>query len=323
MKCVAVHGFGGPEVLKIEEREKPLIGDDEVLIRVEKTSINFADIKNRTGIKGKGTFPFIPGLDCAGTVVQTGKNVGDLKCGQRVIAFPNNGSYAEFVVANEKLTFAIPDQIDFTSAAACPTVAILSYKLLHDIARINKNESVLVHAAAGGVGTTAIQIAKLLGAGTVIGTVSNEKKADIVREAGADHVLLYENFFEQVNELTNGTGADIILDSLSGHISEESMKCLAIYGRLVHFGNSSGESGCFKTKDLHSSCRSVLGFSLGTTRKRRPELLKDAAEQILNFMVSGGLKMKVSRSFSLENVSEGHRLLESRKSTGKILLDLR
>lgn len=323
MKCIIIDQFGGPEVLKLKEIDTPIISSTDVLIKVEKASINFADIKQRTGKKGSTTSSIIPGLDAAGTIVQIGKHVKGLYVGQRVIAFPTNGSYAEFVVAEEVLTFALPDNINFTSAAACPTVSFLSYALLCNVSRLHNGESVLVHAAAGGVGTTVIQLAKLLGAGKVIGAVSNEDKYHTVREAGADHVILYENFFEKVNELTDGSGVDIILDSLSGEITEQSMKCLAIYGRLVHFGNSSGKVGTFKTKELHSSCRSVLGFSLGTTRRERPDLLKEIAQQILEYISEGKLTIRVSQEFVLEEAGEAHKMLESRKSTGKILLKIR
>ena len=169
--------------------------------------------------------------------------------GQRVIAFPQNGSYAEYVVANENLTFALPDEVDFQTAAACPIVSFTSYNLLANVARLQQGESVLIHAAAGGIGTTAIQLAKLLGAGTVIGTVGSEEKK-IALDAGADYVIGHqdEDFVEKVNELTNGEGVDVILDSISGTVSERSLKCLAYYGRLIHFGNASGEIGNFKRK---------------------------------------------------------------------------
>ena len=149
--------------------------------------------------------------------------------GQRVIAFPQNGSYAEYVVANENLTFVFPHEVDFQAAAACPIVSFTSYNLLANVARIQKGESVLIHAAAGGIGTTAIQLAKLLGARTVIGTIGSETKRKIDLDAGADYVICHqtEDFVEKVNELTNGEGVNIILDSISGTVSERSLNCLA------------------------------------------------------------------------------------------------
>ncbi|MDM5154652.1 zinc-binding dehydrogenase [Bacillus sp. DX1.1] len=323
MKAIVVTAFGGPEMMKYTEVDMPTINAKQVLIRVIATSVNFADIKSRYGKKGNGKLPFIPGIDAAGVVEQIGSEVKNLKVGQRVIAFPLNGSYAEYVVANENLTFVLPDEVDFTTAAACPIVSFTSYNLLANIARLQQGETVLIHAAAGGIGTTAIQLSKILGDGQIIGTVGSKTKKKIALEAGADHVICYkdEDFVQKVNDLTNGAGADIILDSISGTVSEKSLACLAFYGRLVHFGNTSGDIGTFRTKDLHASCRSILGFSFGTTRKKRPHLLRHTAEQVFRYLSDGSLQMKVGKRFSLQDAGKAHEWVENRESTGKIILD--
>ncbi|USG66171.1 NADPH:quinone oxidoreductase family protein [Brevibacillus ruminantium] len=325
MKAILVTAFGGTEGMIYTDVEMPEIHPKQVLIRVEKTSVNFADIKSRYGKKGGGALPFIPGLDATGVIVEVGAQVKSLQAGQRVIAFPHNGSYAEYIAADENLTFVLPDEIDFDTAAACPIVSFTSYKLLADIAALEKGETVLIHAAAGGIGTTAIQLAKLLGAGKVIGTVGRQSKAKIALEAGADHVICTdtEDFAQKVQELTGGTGADVILDSISGWVSEKSMECLASYGRLVHFGNASGEVGNIRTIDLHASCRSVRGFSLGTTRSKRPELLQDTAEKVLPYLADGRLAIKIGRRFPLAEAAQAHDWVESRQSTGKVLLEVR
>ncbi|MCC2376856.1 quinone oxidoreductase [Bacillus wiedmannii] len=322
MKAIVVTSFGGPEVMKYIDVDVPVISDNQVLIRVVATSVNFADIKSRYGKKGNKALPFIPGIDAAGIVERVGSHVKNIHPGQRVIAFPQNGSYAEYVVANENLTFVFPHEVDFQTAAACPIVSFTSYNLLANVARLQKDETVLIHAAAGGIGTTAIQLAKLLGAGTVIGTVGNEAKSKIALDAGADYVICHQDvdFVEKVNELTNGEGVDVILDSISGTVSEKSLKCLAYYGRLVHFGNASGEIGYFQTKDLHASCRSILGFSFGTTRKKRPELLQETANEVFRYLRDGRLKMKAAKSFPLQDAGKAHEWVESRKSTGKVIL---
>ncbi|WHY31193.1 quinone oxidoreductase family protein [Bacillus wiedmannii] len=322
MKAIVVTSFGGPEVMKYIDVDVPVISDNQVLIRVVATSVNFADIKSRYGKKGNKALPFIPGIDAAGIVERVGSHVKNIHPGQRVIAFPQNGSYAEYVVANENLTFVLPHEVDFQTAAACPIVSFTSYNLLANVARLQEDETVLIHAAAGGIGTTAIQLAKLLGAGNVIGTVGNEAKSKIALDAGADYVICHQDvdFVEKVNELTNGEGVDVILDSISGTVSEKSLKCLAYYGRLVHFGNASGEIGYFQTKDLHASCRSILGFSFGTTRKKRPELLQETANEVFRYLRDGRLKMKAAKSFPLQDAGKAHEWVESRKSTGKVIL---
>ncbi|WP_423410193.1 zinc-binding alcohol dehydrogenase family protein [Heyndrickxia sp. MSNUG] len=323
MKAILVTEFGGPEFLKYEDVAIPEIKEDEVLIKVVKTSVNFADIKSRYGKKG-AKFPFIPGLDAAGYIERTGENVRVFKVGQRVMAFPKDGSYAEYVVASEKLVFPIPDELDFQTAAAAPIVSFLSHRLLKDVARIQEGETVLVHAAAGGVGTTAIQLAKIMCAGKVIGTVGSIDKMKTAIESGADHVICYqdEDFAGRVNELTDGYGVDIILDSVSGSVTENSLKCLAPYGRLVHFGNSSGYNGNVKTTDVHASCRSLLGFSLGTTRKLRPHLLKETAEQVIPYLVNKELMIKIGHEFDLSETAEAHQLIENRLNKGKIILNV-
>lgn len=279
MKAIVVTSFGDPEVMKYTDVDMPTISEDQVLIRVFATSVNFADIKSRYGKKGNKALPFIPGIDATG-------------------------------------------EVDFQTAAACPIVSFTSYNLLANVARLQQGESVLIHAAAGGIGTTAIQLAKLLGAKKVIGTVGSVAKKEIALDAGADYVICHqaEDFVEKVNELTNGEGVNIILDSISGTFSERSLNCLAYYGRLVHFGNASGEIGNFQTKDLHASCRSILGFSFGTTRKKRPELLQETANEVFRYLHDGRLQIKATKSFPLQDAGKAHEWVESRKSTGKVIL---
>ncbi|MDO7905691.1 zinc-binding dehydrogenase [Paenibacillus sp. JX-17] len=322
MKAIIVEQFGSIENMKYVDVEIPSIRPKQVLIRVMVTSVNFADVKTRYGNKGQGKLPFIPGLEASGIIEQVGDEVTSLSVGQRVLAFPQNGSYAEYMAADENLTFAIPDSISFEVAGSCGIVTFLSYKLLADVAKIQVGEQVLIHSASGGVGTTAIQVAKALGAKTVIGTVGNNSKISVALDAGADAVICYtnENFSQKVNELTHGKGVNIILDSIGGKISEQSMNCLSKYGRLVVFGNSSGAYGQFQTSELHSSCRSVLGFSLGTTRKEQPEVLRDTSLQVFRMLENGQVTIKISQKFSLKDAPLAHQFIESRNSTGKVLL---
>lgn len=323
MKAIVVNEFGGPDVLRQVEMERPTISARQVLIRVVATSVNFADIMTRQGeYHSTGKPPLIPGLDAAGIIEEVGTDVRSLRAGQRVVAFPKSGSYAEYIVADEDLTFVIPDNVGFEVAAASPLVAFTSYKLLADVARLQKGETVLIHAASGGIGTTAIQIARILGASLIIGTVGNGRKAGAVLAAGADEVIAHDeaDFVERVNALTEGRGVDIILDSIAGETGERSLECLAKFGRLVNFGRASGEAARFRTTDLHSSCRSVLGFSFGTTRNSRPELVQETAEKVMGYLQDGLLDMKIGKRFALKDAAEAHRLVESRLGTGKVLL---
>lgn len=319
MKAVIQNEFGDSNVLKYTDVVKPVLGEGEVLIRTAFTSVNFADIKNRTGKKDKGNFPMVLGLDVAGTIEEVGENSSFSK-GDRVIAFPKNGSYAEYVVATEALVYKIPDALSFEIAATFPTVAILSYILIHEIGQVREKDTVVIHSAAGGVGSMLVQLAKLANVKRIIGVVGNLDKESYVKELGADVVTTYNTFVETVLNLTDGEGANVIFDSVAGDVTSKSMECLALYGTLVQFGNSSGKAGHFKTSDVHASCRNVKGFSLGTTRKHHPERLKPVAEKVCKLFEEDLLKLPIAHIFDLSDAAKAHDLMESRQYQGKILL---
>lgn len=323
MKAIVVEKFGGPEVLKVKNIEIPSIQENEVLIKTKAISVNFADIKTRKGdFHAAGQPPIIPGLDAAGIVEKVGEGVEDIKEGDRVIVFPKNGSYAEYIVSDSELVFKIPDSMDFNTAAASPLVAFTSYQLIKNIGRLEKGETILIHAAAGGIGTTAIQIAKHLGAGTIIGTVGSDEKISIAKDAGADIVINYnkEDFRAVIEQKLGEQPVDVILDSVAGDVFQKSLECLAPYGRLVNFNSSSGKAGTLDTKQLHSSCRAVLGFSMGTTIKKRPHMLKDIAKEVIPLLADKKINMLINKIYRFEEAPDAHRLLESRKSIGKNLL---
>lgn len=319
MKAVIQNEFGDAGVLTYTDRERPEIGEKEVLIKASYTSVNYADIKARLGNKGKGDFPLTLGLDVAGVIEEASPHSSFSK-GDRVIAFPKNGSYAELVVANESLTFKIPDPLSFETAATMPTVSILADILLHKIGQVQQTDTIVIHSAAGGVGSMLVQLAKLAGVQYIIGTVGNLAKEEYVRDLGADLVCTYETFTEETLKQTNYKGANLIFDSVAGDVTSKSLDCLALYGTLVQFGNSSGKAGSFKTSDVHSSCRNVKGFSLGTTRKHHPERLAPVAEKVLDLFASGKVSIPVAQVFDLKDAAEAHRLIESRDYAVKVLI---
>lgn len=320
MKAIRQYEFGKADVLRMEEIPLPVIAQNEVLIRGAYTSINYADIKSRIGSKAKGTFPFTLGLDIAG-VIEDGGNTR-FKKGDRVIAFPKAGSYAEYVAAQEELVFLLPEGISLEQAAAMPTVSILAYMLLHDIAQVTPNDTIVIHSAAGGVGSMLTQFAKLFGVRKIIATIGDSKKTDYVRRLGADIVCHYDIFVESVLEETEGKGAAVIFDSVAGDITQKSLACLANYGTLVQFGNSSGKNGQISTSDVHSSCRNIKGFSLGTTRKEDPKQLAPAAMKVFDYLLAGKVHIPIAEVFELKDVQYAHQLMESRMHQGKILLKL-
>ncbi|MCA1063792.1 zinc-binding dehydrogenase [Rossellomorea sp. AcN35-11] len=321
MKAVIQKEFGDANVLTYTETDMPKAREGEVLIKAAYTSVNYADIKQRTGMKGKGSFPFILGLDVAGTIAEASPSSGFTK-GTRVIAFPKGGSYAEYVVANEQLVFRIPDSLSLEQAAALPTVSILSYILLHEIGQVKESDTIVIHSGAGGVGSMLVQLAKLAGVQTIIATVGNPDKAAYVKQLGAHAVFTYDTFSEEVLKGTNEKGAHIIFDSVAGEVTGRSLDCLALYGTLVQFGNSSGKAGHFKTSDVHSSCRNVKGFSLGTTRKHHPERLAPVADKVLELFAAHKVSLPIAHIFHISEASEAHRLIESRKYEGKVLMKM-
>lgn len=326
MKAIVVNEFGPPEVLALQEIGKPLIASNQVLIRVHAISVNFADIKARQGqYHGvEAGSAFIPGLDCAGEIIEIGEAVTHFQVGQRVMAFPKEGSYAEYVAADEALTFKVPDELEMETAAAALTIGITAYNVIKKMAHLMQGETILIHAAAGGIGSTAIQLAKIFGAAQIIGTVGSDEKIAAAKSFGADHVINYstENFTERVNNITDGNGADVILDTIAGRNFEKSLECLAPFGRIVSFGhaNEGSIAGIVKTTDLHSSCRSVLGYSTGTYRKERPEFLQEGAAAIVELLLQGELNIPISKRYPLAEASKAHAHIESRKSIGKVML---
>ena len=319
MKAVIQNEFGDASVLTYTDVALPKIGENEVLIKVAYTSVNYADIKQRTGNKEKRNFPLTLGLDVAGTIEEVSSESKFSK-GERVIAFPKAGAYAEYVVANEQLVFKIPDCLSFEQAAAMPTVSILSYILLHEIGQVKKTDTIVIHSAAGGVGSMLVQLAKLAGVPKIIGTVGNLAKEDYVKSLGAHLVYTYDTVAEGVLKETNDVGANVIFDSGAGEVTSKSLECLALYGTLVQFGNSSGKAGVFKTSDVHSSCRNIKGFSLGTTRKHDPKRLAPVAEKVLELFASKELTLPIARIFDISEVVLAHLLVESRNYEGKILI---
>lgn len=324
MKAVGLMEFGEPNVLQSLSMERPICKEHQVLIRVEGISVNYADLQTRRGSYHAGgtVFPVIPGLDAVGIVEEVGSGVTGISIGQRVIAFPHTGSYAEYVVADENLAFPVPKGISIEQVIACPLVCVTSRMILDKVAQFRPGESLLVHAASGGIGTTVIQMAKNMGAKAVLGTVGSHHKIQAALNAGADQVISLDDggFAEKVLAATDGTGVDVILDSLGGAYTTEGMTCLAPYGRMIVFGNASRSYSELNTGALHASCRSVLGFSVGSTRRMRPEWFAEVIPAVLADLESGRINIPIAAAFPLEEAAKAHELLEQRKITGKVIL---
>lgn len=320
MKSVRVHEFGGREALKIEDVPVAEPGEGQARVKVEVIGVNFLDIYQRMG-RYQGSMPFTLGQEAAGVVDAVGRNVTEVEVGDRVAYGGMQGSYAEYAIVPAWKLVSIPSGVDFQQAAAAMVQGITAHYLTHSTYPLKAGDTALVHAAGGGTGALLVQVAKLCGA-RVIGTVSNEEKADMAREAGADEVILYTqtDFESEVKRLTNNKGVDVVYDSVGKDTFEKSLNCLRTRGYMVLFGAASGAAPAIDPMVL------VAKGSIFLTRPFIGHYMADRAEllervgAVFNWIANGQLKVHIDKTFPLAEVAEAHRYLEERKSKGKVLL---
>ena len=323
MKGIQVTRFGTAEVLEYGELAEPVPASDQVLIEVRGASVNFADTKARSGGYHLGKKPpFCPGLDIAGVVLEAGDAVTGIAPGDHVIAFPASGAYAEKAVASRDLTFVIPKTLDFITAAAAALVTGTVTHMLKYLARIEAGESLLVHTAAGGVGTTALQVAGALGVSRLYGSIGSPWKADHVKKMGALGVVDYrsDTYAADILDLTDGRGVDVILNPLGGVTIQRDLSCLAAFGRLIVFGELSGDASTIDKGSLYTANRTIIGSSFGHYRKNRPAAVRETMATVIDLLANGDIEVFVHASLPLEKAAEAHRMLEARQALGKIVL---
>lgn len=323
MKAIRVEEFGEPEVLHPVEAEKPSPGEGEVLVEVKAAGVNYADtMRRRDQYVESQELPFTPGSEIAGTVAEVGDGAEGVSAGDRVVTLLGTGGYAEYVVAPARNLIPIPDALDFDEAAAIPLQGLTAYHVLETSGQLKEGESVVVHAAAGGVGTLAVQMAKLMGASPVIATASTQEKLNLAKDLGADILINYteEDWPEKVLEATDSAGADIILEMVGGDFPQKNLECLNVFGRMVVFGAASGDRGNLVPAALMKKNHVVAGFYLPNIMTR-PELFAPSLEKILGWISSGDLKLTIGARYPLEQAQEAHDALEGRKTTGKIVLN--
>lgn len=320
MKAVRVHKYGGPEVLTYEEIPVPEPKAGEARVKIEAIGLNFIDIYQRTGLYPIQT-PFTLGSEGAGVVDAVGDGVTEVKKGDRVAYSMVLGAYAEFAIVPAWRLAPLPANVDAKSAATLMLQGMTAHYLANSTYPIKKGETALVHAAAGGVGLLLVQIAKQLGA-TIIGTVSTEAKAQLAKEAGADHVILYtqSDFVAEVKKLTANHGVEVVYDSVGQSTFEKGLDCLRPRGMMVLFGQSSGPVAAFDPGKLAAKGSLFLTRpSLAHYTLNRNELLQ-RANDLFNRTASGKLKLRIEKTYSMADAAEAHRELEGRKTTGKVIL---
>ncbi len=322
MKIVQFAEYGGPEVLQVKEAERPLPSGRQVVIEAEAIGVNYADTARREGRYVVPTpLPFVPGTEVAGIVREVGPDVEAIRPGQRVVALIESGGYAEFVAVDERAVVPLPDGMDARQAAALPVQGLSAYHILKTMGRLEEGETVLVHAAAGGVGTIAVQLAKRFGAKTVIATASTEEKRALAARLGADVTIDYtkDGWAAEVMEATDGRGVDVALEMAGGDVFHQTLDCLAPFGRLVVYGAASGEMTRLNPVRLMAKNWSVVGFFLPQVMRKRA-LYERSLRDLLAWVRDGSLELTIGGVYPLERAAEVHRLLQGRKTSGKLLL---
>ncbi|MEU0965009.1 zinc-binding dehydrogenase [Streptomyces sp. NPDC005917] len=321
MRAVEFQEYGDPEVLKVVQAETPEPGPGQVTIDAAYAGVNFADLKSRAEGYRVASLPFRPGLEVSGRIRAVGEGVEGLQPGQEVAAMVLHGAYAEVVVAEAVTVFPLPEGLDLRTAAALPVVLPTAHALLHEVGRLRAGENVLVHGAAGGVGTVTGQLARAAGAGTVYGVVSSPTKSEHALKYGYDEVFTADSFADGVRHATGGRGVDLILDPVGGDTLRRGLDTLAPFGRLVSFGNASGaEPWHVGQPELYAQGRSVAGFAILLLARSAPEALRELVERAFRTVTDGTVSLPVTAEFPLSEAAEAHRLMGGRTSTGKLLL---
>src|SRR5213083_821684 len=320
MKAIRVQSPGGPEALRYEDVPQPSPAAGQVLVKVEAVGVNYIDVYQRTGLYKVAT-PFTLGQEAAGVVTAVGPGVTDPKVGDRVAYTSILGAYAEYAVVPADRVVVLPDGVTARQAAAALLQGMTAHYLACTTYPLKAGDTCLVHAAAGGVGLLLCQIASRRGA-RVIGTVSTREKAALAREAGARDVILYteQDFEAEAKRLTGGLGLQVVYDSVGKTTFEKGLNCLTRRGMMVLYGQSSGPIGSFDPQVLSQKgslflTRPTIAHYITT----RADLLERAGE-VLDWIKSGKLSVRIDRELPLGQAAEAHRLLEARQTTGKVLL---
>jgi NADPH2:quinone reductase len=320
MKAIQVKQPGGPEALELVDLPIPEPKENEVVVKVAASGVNFIDIYNREG-RYKLPLPFVAGQEGAGTITAVGSKVSGIKVGDRVAWAGIQGSYAEYAAVPADRVVSVPSGVDDSTAAAAILQGMTAHYLCHDTYPLKRGETALVQAAAGGVGLLLVQMAHNIGA-RVIGTASTEEKAKLAREAGADEVILYTqvDFEAEAKRLTGGKGVDVVFDSVGKTTFEKGLNVLRPRGYMVLFGGSSGAVApidpiqLMQKGSLFLTRPTLLHYIVTTDELRR------RASAVFEMIAAGKLKLRIAHTYPLTDAAQAHRDLAARKTTGKILL---
>jgi NADPH2:quinone reductase len=319
VRAVQVSRLEGPDSVELVELPLPASQPGQLVVEVRAAGVNFPDVLLTRGeYQSRPELPFVPGSEVAGVVVAA-EEASPFRPGDRVVAFPGIGGFAESVAVSEIAVFPLPEKVSFEAGAALPMNYLTVHFALTRRGRLAQDETVLVHGAAGGIGTAAIQMAKALGA-RVIGVASTEDKRAVARMAGANDVIGVEGFKDAAKDLTNGRGVDIVLDPVGGDRFTDSLRSLAPEGRLLVVGFTGGEIPTVRVNRLLLNNIDVVGVGWGAFWVRDPLYLKSQWDELLPLIEDGRLDPPIGGAFPLERAAEALKEIAERRATGKILL---
>ena len=322
MRAAQIVSHDGPTALKVGEAPDPEPGDGQVVIETHVAGVTFPDLLMTRGeYQMSPEFPFVPGSEVAGTVRTAPKGSG-LSPGDRVIGFPGTGGFAELTPTRVEAVLPLPESLSFAQGAALPMNYLTCEFALDRRGRLKEGETVLVHGAAGGIGTAAIQLAKAMGA-RVIAVVSSDEKADVAKKAGADDAVMADGFLPAVKELTGGRGVDLIVDPVGGDRFIDSLRSLAPEGRLLVVGFTGREIPTVKVNRLLLTNTEVVGVGWGAFAFREPNFMREQWDRLLPHIASGAVDPPLGSSYPLERAAEALIELDERRATGKVTLEIR
>ena len=321
MKAIVIRQYGGPECLEYGEAPTPKPGPNEVLIKSSFIGVNFTDVRNRVG-DGDGKVPMIIGVEASGQVVEVGEGCTKFKVGDFVTSFTRGHAYAEYVTALEKFTEKISEDFAKKPESAGVLVTVpLALNVVERATRIQNGETILVHAASGGVGSVIGQLIKKIDNVKLYGTVSNLSKTDYAKASGYDELLSYENFDVRVMELTNGLGVSGVLDPVGGEVQKRSLEVIAPFGRLVSYSNiSRAPQELPSALWFRSKCIGFFGISNGSLSEHSPTLLAQSLRRSVDLVQAGDIKIDITEVFPLERAWKAHEIFENRAAVGKFIL---
>jgi NADPH:quinone reductase len=328
MKAIQFESFGTANVLIPVELPRPEPRADEVLIQVVAAGVSFVDIRQRQGMYNRAetrvggvALPNVPGLQAVGRVVQLGPQGDPALLGRKVVTFVDKGAYAELLIAPSSLCVVAPEEADDATLSVLPMQGLTAFLALSASTTLRKGESVLIHAAGSGVGSLAVQIARILGAGKIVATAATPEKRQFARTMGADVVVDYTvaDWTNQVLEATGGAGVDVLLESIGGAVFEQNFECLAKFGRYIIYGSTQGLGKPVEARRLMTRCQSLTGLYM-PVYTARPDLLRQGLSFLVEHVANGALRAPVAAQLPLHEAAKAHQMLEDRKVVGSVVL---